>query len=835
MSNHDTQFDTAHADLERSARRIRVLSGRAVAYTPGFYGMWRRRPLVLTALSLLTGDLIGLGCGIELQMWCTLACVSLAFAIVMALMRRPRAWQLLICVLMLGGVMGSAVMTSPAVPLDGEHYITGRVVSLTRNDDERLTIDIDNYTCDGAEYSGKMRLTLYRPQYDDVPATDDLPDDFGIGTRVSLFGSTYIAQGARGEGGFDYRAYLMRRGVYACGSGQLVGAQFEYTGELGLLDWFFMLKQHIIDTLDAELGEQSATARGIMLGDGASMPDELYDDYRNAGLSHILAVSGMHISAIILLLGFLLKLTPKWLRGAVTFFVLVLYCGITGFSVSVVRASIMGAVMLVISQTGMRYDGPSALSLAMIVILIATPGAAMDTGFAMTFGAVASIYSLYPGLRTRMPHVALKLKKKHGKSIKVILNAAIKFINLVGEWLINSLAISICVTVGLLPLTSAYFGRINIMGLFTSAAGIASGMGVLYAGWACALTHMWAPHLALLFGCAARLCAKAIESVATWTASVNFGIICMRAINSWWLLVLAPLMLWASRYRPMLGRWRAVCGTLACVLIVVLLLPPMPGDGLDYIMVDVGQGDGALFTDGAHAVVIDVGEEDSALSDYIRRRGLRVNALIISHLHTDHAGDLEEVISVSGVKTIYLPCNAEEGADEEVLEMLDRIKQTGVKCEYLSAGDVLEPLDGLTLSVLHPSAGSAFTDSNDYSLVLRAEYAGRSLLLTGDLTEDGEDFSVTDCDVLKVAHHGSASSSSLNMLASANARLALISVSSHNSYGLPKEELLKRLEYVGAQVLTTAECGDITVHIAPDGTMTAKTYLNAPDSTMEDT
>lgn len=107
--------------------------------------------------------------------------------------------------------------------------------------------------------------------------------------------------------------------------------------------------------------------------------------------------------------------------------------------------------------------------------------------------------------------------------------------------------------------------------------------------------------------------------------------------------------------------------------------------------------------------------------------------------------------------------------------------------------------------------------------------------MTGDLTEDGEDFSVTDCDVLKVAHHGSASSSSLNMLASANARLALISVSSHNSYGLPKEELLKRLEYVGAQVLTTAECGDITVHIAPDGTMTAKTYLNAPDSTMEDT
>ena len=835
MSNHDTRFDAAHADLERSARRIRVLSGKAAAYASGLNGMWKRRPLVLTALCLLAGDLIGLGCGIELFAWCILAGVSLAFALVMALVRKPRAWQLLICVLMLGGIMGSAIMTSPAVPSDGEYYITGRVVSLTRNDDERLTIDIDDYTCDGAEYSGKMRLTLYRPQYDDVPATDELPDGFGIGTRVSLFGSTYIAQGARGEGGFDYNAYLKRRGVYVCGSGQLVGAQFEYTGELRLLNWFFTLRQHIIDALDAELGEQSATARGIMLGDGASMPDELYDDFRNAGLSHILAVSGMHISAIILLLGFLLKLAPKWLRSAITFLVLILYCGITGFSVSVVRASIMGAVMLLISQAGMRYDGPSALSLAMIVILLMTPGAAMDTGFAMTFGAVASIYALYPGLRAHLPHVALKLKKKHSKHIKSILGSSIKFINFAGEWLINSMALSICVTVGLLPLTSAYFGRINITGLFTSAAGIASGMGVLYAGWACALTHGWAPHLAQLFGLAARLCARAIECVATWTASVDFGVIYMRAISSWWLLILAPLMLWASRYRPMLGRWRAVCGALACALIVVLLLPPTAGEGLDYVMVDVGQGDGTLFTDGAHAVVIDVGEEDSALSDYIRRRGLRVNALIITHLHADHAGDLEEAISVSGVKTIYLPCNAENGADEEVLEMLDRIKQSGVKCEYLSAGDVLEPLDGLKLTVLHPSAGSEFSDSNDYSLVLRAEYAGRSLLLTGDLTENGEDFEVADCDVLKVAHHGSASASSLEMLASANPRLALISVSSHNSYGLPKEELLKRLEYIGTQVLTTADCGDITVHIAPDGTMTAKTYLNAPESTTEDT
>lgn len=823
MRHTDTDLAArAHADLTRPALLSRALDPAHGAYHMGLSGIWLRRPLVLVALCLLAGDLVGLSGQIALKAWLMLAAVAVAAAAIGVLLRRPRAWVLLICIVMIGGIMGASVMEVPAVPAEGEHYITGRVLSVVKSDEERLVVDIDRLSADGAAYRGRARLTLYLPQTQEA---FDLPAEFAIGARVSLFGQTYLAQGARGEGGFDYRAYLARRGVHWCAYGELAGARFEPTGTLRLADAAFRLRKGILAALDAELGAQGAVARGIMLGDSASMPDELYESFRLAGLAHILAVSGMHVSFLVMLMGWLLRPAPGGLRTALIALMLIVYCALTGFSHSVVRAAVMGITMLATRQAGLRYDGPSALALAAVVILAATPGAALDTGFALSFGAVLAIYALYPGLSARLPRVRLQPRIELPGALNGVAEGALNFLGRVINWVIQGMALSLCVTVGLLPLTSACFGQVNVLGIVTSAAGIAAGLGVLCLGWLTVLLHGCAGPIAWAAARLAGLCARAVEGVAGWTASLEFGIVYMRALNPWWLMAIAPLMLWASRFRPLGRAWRSACAALMVGLICALLLPPMAGEGLDYVMVDVGQGDGTLFTDGANAVVVDVGSEGTALVDYVRRRGLRVRAVIITHLHEDHAGALKELARVARVGEIYLPANAEAGGDEEALTQLGELRAQSLGVRYLSAGDVLEPLDGLTLTVLHPGADPAFEDPNDYSLVLRAEYAGRTLLLTGDLTQAGEDFAPGECDVLKVAHHGSDGSSSLTMLAEVNARLALISVAQRNSYGLPADALLERLKYVGAQVLTTAEGGDITVHITPAGEMRARTYL----------
>lgn len=902
MDMRHTDMNSAHADLVRTARRGRALEPGAAGFTPGLGGMWRRRPMVMTALVLLAGDIIGLSGQIPLAAWEAMAAASALVAIVSALARRPRAWMLLICVMMLGGMLGASVMTAPELPAEGEHFISGRVLSVERDDAERMVLDIDDVEVDGDRVKGRMRLTLYRPRLEVGEVADmSLPEGMAIGARVSLFGRTYIAQGARGEGGFDYRAYLMRRGVYVCGSGELAGAGFEATGQLRLLDCVYGIKRGIVSALEAELGGHAATARAIMLGDGDALPEDVYDNFRMAGLSHILAVSGLHVSFMALLMGWLLRPVPGWLRAFITAIMLAMYCALAGFTPSVMRAAIMGMVALCAQRAGLLYDAPSSLGIAAVLIVILRPGAALDTGFALSFGSVLSIYALYPGLRARLPRLgkghsggegrqrlfskrlpvmdkttlsqdsaheaagknlpcmANKAHKPHGaqtladgtistaagdahrmrrtqglagKLMPRIMKGARKLACALGNFAMNGIALSACVTVGLMPLTSAYFGQINLMGILTSFAGIAAGCGVLCMGWLTALLHGWAGGLARLAAGAAALCARAIEGVAEWTAGMDWAIVSMRAMDMWWLLAIVPLIMYASRYRPLARRWRMACACAALCLMAVLLLPPQPFEGLEFVMVDVGQGDGMLFTDGASAIIVDTGSEGAALSDHVRRRGLRADKLIITHLHEDHAGDALRLVRMAGIDEVYLPYAAESAADACVLEALDMIRASGAEVRRLKAGDAIDTgIAGLELRVLHPGAQPEFEDANDYSLVLRAEYAGRSLLLTGDLTQSGEDFDAVECDVLKVAHHGSAGSSSLEFLAKANPKLALISASAHNRYGLPSRMALERLNHIGARVLCTAQTGDITIHITPKGEMSAHTYLGAAEET----
>ena len=152
----------AHAELERTARLPRAFAPGHEGYIPGLSSIWLRRPLVFTALSLLAGDMIALSGQISLRTWVLGALIAGAAALGMALAGRPRVWLLLICVVMLGGLAGASVMTAPELPPEGECYLTGRVVSVDKDVDDRLVLDMDRVTVDGSSYKGKLRLTLYR-------------------------------------------------------------------------------------------------------------------------------------------------------------------------------------------------------------------------------------------------------------------------------------------------------------------------------------------------------------------------------------------------------------------------------------------------------------------------------------------------------------------------------------------------------------------------------------------------------------------------------------------------------------------------------------------------
>ncbi len=235
--------------------------------------------------------------------------------------------------------------------------------------------------------------------------------------------------------------------------------------------------------------------------------------------------------------------------------------------------------------------------------------------------------------------------------------------------------------------------------------------------------------------------------------------------------------------------------------------------------IDVGQGDAALITCGDSAVLIDGGKqsEGDTVVDYLSEQGItELDAIIATHPHEDHIGGLVDVLESFDVGAAYL---SDEATDTRIFEsFLDAIEDEGIEPVFPEIGDTISLDNGATLTVLAPGADSAETygsDPNTWSLVLRLDAGGCSALFTGDTTtaveEDmlARDAALLDCDILKVAHHGSRTGSSEAFLDAVSPDYAVISYAEGNSYGLPDEEIFERLEPLGTQIFETARDGTV--------------------------
>lgn len=236
-------------------------------------------------------------------------------------------------------------------------------------------------------------------------------------------------------------------------------------------------------------------------------------------------------------------------------------------------------------------------------------------------------------------------------------------------------------------------------------------------------------------------------------------------------------------------------------------------------MLDVGQGDSILLSSGGQYMLIDAGENDQGghVVSFLKENGVsRLTATVGTHPHSDHIGGLDTVIEALPVDTLYMPAKTENTETYE--DVLDAAEARGLQVTTPKPGDKLT-LGKASLTFLWPPKDFDSSDENDCSLVILAEAGGYRVLLCGDIEKEaekgilelGEDI---DCDVLKVAHHGSDTSSAKDFLKRATPALALISVGIENSYKHPAKDILKRLENIGAEVHLTSLNGTITVTIA---------------------
>jgi len=554
-----------------------------------------------------------------------------------------------------------------------------------------------------------------------------------------------------------------------------------------------------------------ALVPALVDGDDGGLADDVAADFRTAGLTHLLAVSGTNLTLIV---GFLLVLA-RWCGVRARGLVLVGVVGVVGFVLlartepSVLRAAVMGSVALVGMGTLGRERGTRALGAAVVGLLLVDPWLARSAGFALSVSATAGILFLAPGWRDAL-----------GRWLP--------------RWAAEAVAVPLAAQLACTPLVAAISGQVSLVAVGANmvvawAVGPATVLGLLGG-----LAHLiWAPF-GQVVAAPAAWCASWIVAVAKASAGLPVAALAWTpGVLSISLLSAACVVL-AALIGAVLARRGLVLG-FAGVLVVVMLVPlPAPGwppEGWVMVACDIGQGDGLVLNAGGHsAVVVDAGPDPHLMDACLDRLGVRaVPVVVITHFHADHVDGLAGVLDGRRAGLVETsPVSDPAGGARLVGEVAGR---AGVPVRAVEYGEttVVGPLRWQVLAPVRSHYPDSDSPPNDASVVLLVETRGIRLLLMGDEERPSQaDLRRTTtslhADVLKVAHHGS-SKQDEDLVDSVGARLAVISVGVANDYGHPAPSTLRLLQSAGMLVRRTDLDGDVAVVVDHDGRLRSATRM----------
>lgn len=517
-------------------------------------------------------------------------------------------------------------------------------------------------------------------------------------------------------------------------------------------------------------------------GERGGIPEETIDLMRRTGTAHLLAISGMHIGlvasaawgAIWLLSRPLAAMTSPWpartLPALAAIAAATSYAALVGWPVSARRAAAMVVAVSIARLMGRKARLWNLLGLAAAGITLTDPAQVGELGFWMSFSAVAGILWWSRAMTRWLP-------PDHPRW---------------AGWLLRSLGASLGATIGTLPVAAWMFQQLSPLTLITNliAGPVMAGIAV-----PAAIAARFLPDRS----------ASAALYIADATASATLAVLqamdvppLTPAVGPTGVVLLALIL--PLRRRPIAA---------AGLALVALTLRPMP-DRLHVSFLSVGQGDAILveWPDG-HRWLIDGGPPSKQLLHYLRRRGIRhIDAILLSHPHADHVGGLVPVVESLPVGQLWVPRPPEDGEDH-FRDLWDAALQQEVElrtpahAEELQRATLLHPLDGWT-------AQQHRRRVNEESLVIRIDHGQHSFLFTGDIEDEAETELLRwmqPVDVVKVAHHGSASSSAQSFVDSTQARWAVISCGAGNRFRHPRPITLHR--WRAASVLRTDLHGSI--------------------------
>ncbi len=666
---------------------------------------------------------------------------------------------------------------------------------------------------DTSAVTGRVQVTVFRDMWEPVP----LPA-VRVGDAVRLRGQLAPPPHRRNPADFDYGAYLGRRGIRV-----LLTAGGE---DLSILHRAEQA-QPFIAGARAYVGRQidryvhfeevRVVLRALILGDRSELDEDTRTAFVRTGLMHLLAVSGLHV----MLVGWLLYqvLRPvlvragcSWkaaelLRATLTMAALVFYMLLAGAPASVVRAVVMTGLFIAAAVFQRSSHALNTLGMAAVVLLAVRPSQLFDVGFQLSFAAVGAIVALTPLFNRAW----FSLWKRRGTL----------------RWVGTTVNTSLAATLGTAPLLLYHFGYVSFAGLALNVVAIPlTGFG-LAAGFLMAALGGWAPAVAEVFGAAGEVLLRLLLYTAERGEDALGWAGLYRVPGAWMLgAMTASLVALAQWPRPRL-RWRWSIAALALVAagLWTSIGRASYAPRLGVLFFDVGQGDAALVAlpDGGH-LLIDSGTRtpfsdraERVILPHLGRHGFdRLSAVIVSHPDADHLGGLPTLLrSVPVGRVVHSGDRAGSALYAETFRLLDSLR---IPHRAVHAGDTLRVGPHVTVRVLWPpAAGGGAGSRNNNSLVLRLAYGQTSVLFTGDVEAEAERALIRHygpllaSDLVKVAHHGSGTSSLPafveHVTADSGRAWAVVSAARYNRFGLPDPGVLRRWYRHDARVRLTAISG----------------------------
>jgi competence protein ComEC len=623
--------------------------------------------------------------------------------------------------------------------------------------------------------------------------------------------------------GFSYKDYLGRFGIHS----MVRRPQIELVeSKQGSPLWSALstFKAHASQTINHSLPEPYASLlNGILLGVGTGIPRDLYEDFSLTGTSHILVISGSNISliaGIFLLLG--QRAFGKRLALPLAIAGIILYTFLVGADAAVSRAAIMGILWVLAIWVGRPALAINSLIFSGIILTLVNPLTLWDVGFQLSFMATLGLIVLVPPLE----RVTFKLLQGYLKTEHVGLAMA-----LFSELLIVTLAAQISTG----PLIVYNFGRLSLVSLLTNLLILPAQPPIMILGGIATLAGtLWLP-LGQFIGWLVYLPLAWTVWIVELTARLPYASLNLGSFPFWLVILLYAVLaagIWWAKQRtakdealprfvlPAIGslETRLVLGGTAVITLVLWLAVSMLPDGrLHVAFLDVGQGD-AIFitTPRGQQILVDGGPASSAVLAGIGSAmpfwDRSLDVVVNTHPDDDHLAGLLGVLERYQVSQVIL---SDVGDDKPLYAAWQKaLVGEGATVTRAQAGMRLALGDGIEVEVLHPGAVPAGQVLNDHSVVLRLTDGRVSFLLTGDIQADVEQELVESgrplaATVLKVAHHGSITSSTPAWLAAVDPQVAVISVGAGNHFGHPSPEVLQRYAAAGIPVLRTDQAGSV--------------------------